>query len=155
MYGSGGHGSRSQLGWLLVLALLLFFFCAQHSSPTGTCAEISDVSEVDWPALQQSLQKIEDGLNMTDAPLSSIESSFAERELALQQREQESNVIEQRLNQREQGLNEREKGLEKRELLYSSMRADLEDAKRQLKRGWLKLLAAALVGAGIGYLAGR
>lgn len=108
-------------------------------------------SAPDWLELLNSLNEIGEGLQMTDAPLTSIESSLAERELGLQTKEQELNATELRLQKREQGLNEREQGLIVRERGIADIQDSLDLANKKLKRGWIWLGLAVLAGGVAGY----
>jgi len=145
-------GSRRwRLALCLALAPSFFFLCALPGWPQPVYGVISRTSEPDWSVLQNNFNEIEAGLQMTDEPLSSIESNLSERSNALTQREQESSATEQRLQQREQALNEREQALQLRESLYSDMQANLEAAQKKLKLSWIWLLLAAAAGGVAGY----
>jgi hypothetical protein len=142
----------SAASWALALTCLI---CLAWALPFPACAESLEGSEPDWPELSSSLDEIEAGLQMTEAPLSSIDSSIAERERNLSareaasaQKELELKETEQRLQLRDSALTEREQAFSVRESLYAAMKVDLAKANKKLKNGWIWGLLA--FGAGMG-----
>lgn len=128
--------------------------------------QTSNESAPDWPELENRLNEIDSGLQMTEAPLSEIESYFGSESERLAYEKDELSKERERLRQekssldlREQELNEREADLKRRESGLADMQADLDRANKKLKRarvgGILAALGAAAAGGFIGWLAGR
>lgn len=149
---------RAWPAWRLGRGLICLIFLALVLAYPAWNAPLED-SEPDWLELKNYLDEIGSGLQMTEQPLSEIESYFINESERLRQEKADLQNEKQQLQQeknsldkREQALSEREKDLDKRESLYDGMQTDLEDATTALKRAKiLGIIITVAVATAAGY----
>ncbi len=132
----------------------IFLICLALVLPISASARPCDGSEPDWPELMSYLDEIGSAFkNVTES--SGPESERLKQERLELQKEKDASALEKsELTNERQNLSEERKRLDaekqdskKRELLYGDIGKDLAKANKKLKRGWVWLLIAAVIGA--------
>jgi hypothetical protein len=133
---------------------LILSICLALVLPISAWAEASSGLEPDWPELWSSLDEIGAAFQSVTASSDAESERLSQERLELQKERDASALEKSELTSERQSLSEERKRLDaekqaSKELedLYAGIGQDLAKANKKLKRGWIWLLIAALIGA--------